>query len=236
MTIQGIIKENQLKTCPFVLALVPRVGQANVRTGIFMVPKGITIHNTGNNMPTATALAHAKWLVSVEEAERDYIGAHFFVDDHQIVQVLPINEVAWHAGDGQGRGNMTTIAIEICEVGDVLQAEANALLLIGYLKKHLGNLPIYKHQDWTGKYCPRVLLATGRWKSFEERAIKMTYEDKESIKEGNTPSPWAREAVAWAIQGDLFDQESKLHTPVTREVLAVILWRFEKRLKNELHA
>ena len=224
MTIQGIIKENQLKTCPFVLALVSRVGQANVRTGIFMVPKGITIHNTGNNMPTATALAHAKWLVSVEEAERDYIGAHFFVDDHQIVQVLPINEVAWHAGDGQGRGNMTTIAIEICEVGDVLQAEANALLLIGYLKKHLGDLPIYKHQDWTGKYCPRVLLATGRWKSFE------------SSKEGNTPSPWAKEAVAWAIQGDLFDQESKLHTPVTREVLAVILWRFEKRLKNELHA
>ena len=64
----------------------------------------------------------------------------------------------------------------------------------------------------------------------------MTYEDKESSKEGNTPSPWAREAVAWAIQGDLFDQESKLHTPVTREILAVILWRFEKRLKNELHA
>ena len=186
MTIQGIIKENQLKTCPFVLALVPRVGQANVRTGIFMVPKGITIHNTGNNMPTATALAHAKWLVSVEEAERDYIGAHFFVDDHQIVQVLPINEVAWHAGDVQGRGNMTTIAIEICEVGDVLQAEANALLLIGYLKKHLGNLPIYKHQDWTGKYCPRVLLATGRWKSFEERAIKMTYEDKESRGVGDS--------------------------------------------------
>ena len=209
MTIQGIIKENQLKTCPFVLALVPRVGQANVRTGIFMAPKGLTIHNTGNNMPTATALAHAKW---------------------------PINEVAWHAGDGQGLGNMTTIAIEICEVGDVLQAEANALLLIGYLKKHLGDLPIYKHQDWTGKYCPRVLLATGRWKSFEERAIKMTYEDKESSKEGNTPSLWAREAVAWAIKGDLFDQESKLHTPVTREVLAVILWRFEKRLKDELHA
>ena len=71
MTIQGIIKENQLKTCPFVLALVPRVGQANVRTGIFMVPKGIAIPNTGNNMPTATDLAHAKRWVSVEEAERD---------------------------------------------------------------------------------------------------------------------------------------------------------------------
>ena len=144
MIVQGIIKENYLKTCPFVVKLVKMKGQANVRTGIFMAPKGITIHNTGNNMPTATALAHAKWLVSVEEAERDYIGAHFFVDDHQIVQVLPINEVAWHAGDGQGRGNMTTIAIEICEVGDILQAEANALLLIGYLKKHLGDLPIYK--------------------------------------------------------------------------------------------
>lgn len=236
MIVQGIIQEKYLKTCPFKVKLVSMKGQANVRTGIFMVAKGITIHNTGNNMPTATALAHANWLVTVEEAEKDYIGAHFFVDDSQIVQVLPINEVAWHAGDGQGRGNMTTIAIEICEVGNILQAEENALLLIGYLKQYLGNLPIYKHQDWTGKYCPRVLLSTGRWKSFEERAIKMTYEDKESIKEATSPSPWAREAVAWAIQGDLFDKDSNLHSPVTREVLAIILWRFEKRLKDELHA
>ena len=236
MIVQGIIQEKYLKNCPFKVKLVSMKGQANVRTGIFMVAKGITIHNTGNNMPTATALAHANWLVTVEEAEKDYIGAHFFVDDSQIVQVLPINEVAWHAGDGQGRGNMTTIAIEICEVGDILQAEENALLLIGYLRQHLGKLPIYKHQDWTGKYCPRVLLSTGRWKSFEERAIKMTYEDKESIKEATSPSPWAREAVAWAIQGDLFDKDSNLHSPVTREVLAIILWRFEKRLKDELHA
>jgi N-acetylmuramoyl-L-alanine amidase len=236
MIVQGIIQEKYLKNCPFKVKLVSMKGQANVRTGIFMVAKGITIHNTGNNMPTATALAHANWLVTVEEAEKDYIGAHFFVDDSQIVQVLPINEVAWHAGDGQGRGNMTTIAIEICEVGNILQAEENALLLIGYLRQHLGKLPIYKHQDWTGKYCPRVLLSTGRWKSFEERAIKMTYEDKESIKEATSPSPWAREAVAWAIQGDLFDKDSNLHSPVTREVLAIILWRFEKRLKDELHA
>ncbi len=236
MIVQGIIQEKYLKNCPFKVKLVSMKGQANVRTGIFMVAKGITIHNTGNNMPTATALAHANWLVTVEEAEKDYIGAHFFVDDSQIVQVLPINEVAWHAGDGQGRGNMTTIAIEICEVGNILQAEENALLLIGYLRQHLGKLPIYKHQDWTGKYCPRVLLSTGRWKSFEERAIKMTYEDKESIKEATSPSPWAREAVAWAIQGDLFDKDSNLHSLVTREVLAIILWRFEKRLKDELHA
>lgn len=236
MIVQGIIQEKYLKNCPFKVKLVSMKGQANVRTGIFMVAKGITIHNTGNNMPTATALAHANWLVTVEEAEKDYIGAHFFVDDSQIVQVLPINEVAWHAGDGQGRGNMTTIAIEICEVGNILQAEENALLLIGYLRQHLGKLPIYKHQDWTGKYCPRVLLSTGRWKSFEERAIKMTYEDKASIKEATSPSPWAREAVAWAIQGDLFDKDSNLHSPVTREVLAIILWRFEKRLKDELHA
>ena len=236
MIVQGIIQEKYLKNCPFKVKLVSMKGQANVRTGIFMVAKGITIHNTGNNMPTATALAHANWLVTVEEAEKDYIGAHFSVDDSQIVQVLPINEVAWHAGDGQGRGNMTTIAIEICEVGNILQAEENALLLVGYLKQYLGNLAIYKHQDWTGKYCPRVLLSTGRWKSFEERAIKMTYEDKESIKEATSPSPWAREAVAWAIQGDLFDKDSNLHSPVTREVLAIILWRFEKRLKDELHA
>lgn len=233
--IGGILPEKSLNACPFIVKLVEVQGEANVRTGIFMRPKGITIHNTGNNMPTATALAHANWLVGVEAAERDYIGAHFFVDDHQIVQVLPINEVAWHAGDGRGPGNMTTVAIEICEVGDVLLAEENALALIACLKKHLGNLPIYKHQDWTGKYCPRVLLASGRWKSFEERAIKMT-DERQSIKGAMTPSPWAEEAVAWARKRDLFEKDSPLHTPVTREVLAAILWRFEKMLKDELHA
>lgn len=43
------------------------------------------------------------------------VSFHYAVDDVEVVQGIPENRNAWHAGDkGNGKGNREGIAIEIC--------------------------------------------------------------------------------------------------------------------------
>lgn len=169
----GVVKDTNIMGVPFTAKIVAKKGNPNVRTGIKMEQViGITNHNTANK--SASAEDHAKWLQNVEDADQQYISVHFFVDEDSIVQTVPITEVCWHAGDGRGDGNMKTISIEICENGDMAKAEANAQKLNAALISTLGNLKIYKHQDWSGKYCPRVILARPNgWQIFVDGINKL---------------------------------------------------------------
>ena len=163
----GVIQDKIIAGIPFVADIIQNIGLHNVRIGILQEGTlGVTIHNTANTAPTATDTAHANWMESVEEADKQYIGVHFYVDQDSITQTLPITEVAYHAGDGKGNGNMKTIGIEICENGDILKAEANAKQLAAALIKAHPTWNVYKHQDWSGKYCPRVILDRGNWPAF----------------------------------------------------------------------
>ena len=47
---------------------------------------GITYHNTGNSAPTAGDEAHTKWLQNVENADKEYVSVHFFVDENSITR------------------------------------------------------------------------------------------------------------------------------------------------------
>lgn len=93
---------------------------------------------------------------------------HFTVDQNEIYQSIPTNEVGWHAGDGRGLGNMQSIGVEICvnSDGDFTRAKENAVWLIRYLmEKH--NIPISRvvpHKHWSGKDCPHEILPY--WNSF----------------------------------------------------------------------
>ena len=87
------------------------------RPGYPMNAMGVTIHNTGS---TGTAENHAVYMTKNGgfNASTSY---HFVIDDINCYQLLPITENAWHAGDGAlGAGNRKTIAIEICECGDII--------------------------------------------------------------------------------------------------------------------
>ena len=158
------------KTLPQVTnkVVVPE-GNNNTWTGIEMKECiGVTIHNTGN--PTAGALSHAKWMQSVEDKDQQKVGVHFFVDDKDIVETLPFNMVSWHAGDGGGSGNYKTISIELCENGDYEKTLQNTEELLHLLAKEFDyTLKVYKHQDWSGKYCPRVILNKGDWEEVKKR-------------------------------------------------------------------
>ena len=149
----------------------------NVRPGYKMTPKYITIHETDNTSPGAGARNHAIYLKNgAGGASKSW---HFTVDDKEIYQHLPTDEVGWHAGDGgNGTGNRQSIGIEICvnRDGNYEKAKENAAWLVRRLMKE-HNIPIERvvqHNRWSGKNCPRRMREEGKWGHFLQMVQKGT--------------------------------------------------------------
>ena len=129
-----------------------------------MTPTRIVVHNTAND---ASANNEIKYMIT----NSNETSFHFAVDDKEVVQGIPLNRNAWHAGDSHGKGNMQGIAIEICyskSGGDrFIKAEQNAAKFIAQLLKERdwGIDKVTKHQDYSGKYCPHRTLDMG-WERF----------------------------------------------------------------------
>lgn len=119
-------------------------------------PKGIMVHSTATPGVDAQTF-HDRW-------DRSGVGAsvHFFVDDQDIIQCLPLNKKAGHAG---GSANSTHIAFEICEPSGIRYNSSgsaitsynppvgyfkgiwdNAVWLCAYLCKEYGFDPLNKNQ------------------------------------------------------------------------------------------
>lgn len=172
--------------------LIP-TAHKKARSQILMLPKYITVHNTGN--PNASAFANSSYVISVDQ----YKSWHFTIGPGEIYQQLPINEIAWHAGDGEtGIGNTQSIGIEIAEVDG---AEETAIKFIAELIKVTGiNIDnVVPHKRWSNKNCPRLILP--HWTDFvsniKQELLKtqnMTLEQALKIFEDNkimdTPAYW----------------------------------------------
>ena len=94
---------------PFTTNLKPIIEDAvlpytygNQRTGIVRSStEYITVHDTGNTNSGATAEMHKRYITNLNNnPDSTSISWHFTVDEEGIIQHLPTNEVAWHAGDG----------------------------------------------------------------------------------------------------------------------------------------
>jgi N-acetylmuramoyl-L-alanine amidase CwlA len=127
------------------------------RPGTRLLPSHITIHNTDNANPGADAAAHARYMKGADAQARK-VSWHYTVDDRIIYQSLPVNEVGWHAK----QGNSKSIGIEICMHQGMDEAKAydRAALLVAVLALQ-NRIPvpsrIVQHHFWTEKHCPRVL-------------------------------------------------------------------------------
>ena len=137
----------------------------SVKCPYAMTPEFIVVHNTAND---ASAQNEVKYMIS----NNNQVSFHFAVDDKEVVQGLPTDRNAWHAGDGgSGRGNRYGIAVEICysKSGGARfeNAEKNAAKFIAQLLKERGwgVDKVKKHQDFSNKYCPHRTLDKG-WASF----------------------------------------------------------------------
>ena len=132
--------------------------------------KYIVIHETGNAGRHANAASHNNYLH--EEADKQQKSWHYTVDDHEIYYHIPDNEIAFHAGDGlsEDGGNMNGIGIEMCinPENDYEKTLKNTAKLTAMLLKAYGLdiESVKKHQDFSGKDCPAILLKEGRWDDF----------------------------------------------------------------------
>lgn len=131
--------------------------------------KGIIVHWTANVKPTAGAESHLKYFghTTVQAS------CHYVVDDKNIIQMIPDNEVAWHVGDKPRRANLPIrrqlvpagdsannyfIGIEMCVNTNSNYADTlkNTKYLINVLlarhKLTIDN--VYRHYDITAKDCP----------------------------------------------------------------------------------
>jgi len=130
-----------------------------------MVPIYLTIHSTGN--PGSTAKNERAWLTN--PSNKVTASWHIVVDEKETIEAIPLDEVAWHAGDGSGQGNRASIGIEICESGNRQKTLANAVKLVAKMLKERGwGLDkLRRHYDWSRKICPRI-MADSNWAGWEQ--------------------------------------------------------------------
>ena len=83
------------------------------------------------------------------------VRVHFYVDDKEAWQALPLDWQSWHAGqdgkaeaNGSHLGNRATISIEV--IGNSAKAEDNAARLIAWLmhKYKFGTDKLFTHNYW----------------------------------------------------------------------------------------
>jgi N-acetylmuramoyl-L-alanine amidase CwlA len=130
-----------------------------------MTPEFIVVHNTAND-------ASARNEVSYMIRNDNQVSYHYAIDDKEIVQGIPEDRNAWHAGDGaNGVGNRKGIAVEICysksggKKFDDAEILATKFIAFKLKEKGWGIEKVKKHQDFSGKYCPHRTLDIG-WTRF----------------------------------------------------------------------
>ena len=134
--------------------------------------RGVTIHDTANESPTADAVAHAKYLLSNPMMDKSW---HYCVDENETTRSIPEDEVSWHASDGsEGPGNNETISMETCvnagsDYGITMKRAAalSADILFRHGFKSAEGA-MFQHYDWAPdkKNCPRYIRDNGLWDVF----------------------------------------------------------------------
>ena len=201
----------------------------NIKCPYPIVAEFIVVHNTAND-------ASARDEIAYMIRNNDKVSFHYAIDDKEIIQGIPENRNAWHAGDGaNGQGNRKGLSIEICysksggkrfEEAEKLAAKFIAFKL---KEKGWGIDRVKKHQDFSGKYCPHRTLDMG-WQRF----LDMVKSELDKLKGGttvaekNVPSSWAKEAWEWAKKEGLLDG-ARPKDPLTREEFAVVLKRLAEK-------
>ncbi|VEU82816.1 Ig-like domain-containing protein [Acholeplasma hippikon] len=141
----------------------------------------VIIHDTANTDSSSSALSHANYLL--QHANSGTVlntSWHYTIDDIDIYQHIPEDEVAYHAGDGSnlpgqgsytGGGNRNGIGIEtsVALTDDLWRVwqrtakfAAEALVRWNLPRTHLKY-----HRDFSGKICPNVLITSGLIQYFE---------------------------------------------------------------------
>lgn len=136
-------------------------------------PIYIVVHDTQNESAGADAIRHYHYFKSTSRQ----VSAHFMVDDKIVIQLVDVNNIAWHVGDGKGKygiTNMNSIGVELCVNQDAKRDEAlkNLKMIVSVLMR-IYNIPkerVVRHYDASKKLCPKSMSANNwrEWYKFKE--------------------------------------------------------------------
>lgn len=161
----GIVMDKAILGIPVVQHVIASLGKKrNVRSlSALDWPIGLTLHDTSYS---DDAWVCAEALAALEASDGRALGVHFLVDAARIVQVLPLDEISWHAGDG-GEGDHATISIALCAPAADPAVEAAAMALAAALMETFALTALFPHTAWQATHCPAALLdrANG-WRDF----------------------------------------------------------------------
>ncbi|HBP26180.1 MAG TPA: hypothetical protein DD618_04440 [Acholeplasmatales bacterium] len=151
---------NPYKGSYFSPAIRAIIDERVTRSGLLKTSiSNIIYHDTGNNSSGATAAMHATYLAGQDNLNYRARSWHYTVDDKEVIQHLPDNEVAWQGDTDAAYG--TTIGIETCvNAGSDLYLtwHRTAKLMAGLLVKYnLKVSAVKQHYDYSQKDCPRTL-------------------------------------------------------------------------------
>ena len=195
-----------------------------------MKPTTITIHSTGN--PNSTARNERGWLTN--PSNNRTASWHIVIDEREVIEAIPLNEIAYHSGNRNG--NNTSIGIEICESGNREKTLDNAVKLVAKMlhERNWGVDKLRRHYDWSGKNCPRIMSANN-WKEWDRfkfnvnKELMLLRQGGKVVEDKNKPSKWAEKEWAWAQKEGYLDGK-RPKDPITREEMAIVLKRLVDKI------
>ena len=159
-------------------------------------PQYVTIHNTADIREAPGTNDAEQYARSSHNGNMSGVSVHYYIDETGCWQLLKEDEMGFHAADGYGPGNGTSLAIEIIMDGsgseeDVGAEERGVILAAALLKKHgLGIDRLTTHRHWySGKYCPLYILP--HWEKF-----RLAVNEYLELPEGLTAEEVAEQVVA----------------------------------------
>ncbi len=172
----------------------------------------ITIHNTDDiNEAKGTNDAEQYARAVVQNQSMGLSREHYYIDETDCWQVLAENEVGWHAADGNGPGNETSIAVEIIMNGsgskdDVGAEDRGALLAAILLDRHnLGIDKLTTHKHWyPKKECPYYILP--HWDAFKAKVERYLKQIKSENDNKDTDTPAAGGKTLYRVQVGAFSK------------------------------
>ena len=152
----------------------------------------VVVHDTAGGAPTHTSLQFAldQYNKNNNDKNTTYISWHYTVGDDMIYQSLPLDEVAYHAGDGShvygdvyynssynksdciGGGNRNGIGIETCvnhgsNYNETMKKLAKLIVRDMFSQFENLNLSrVKEHYHFSGKDCPYVIRHAVGWDKF----------------------------------------------------------------------
>lgn len=171
---------------------IPAGNRNRPGTKLTNAPLWITVHETANTGIGTDAEMHRQFTHNGGGTEN--VSFHFAVDDSEAVQLLPLDEIGWHAGDGCDSrpldlGCYQSVAIETCvnvdgnwaKTLDNLEMLMAAIIQgdsrIGFAGRAGQFSPerIAQHNRWSGKNCPAKIRALGIWgQEIEQTKARLT--------------------------------------------------------------